>query len=147
MERSSARSGISRGGRIGDEVILFDGVCNLCSALVQLVIRHDRAARFRFAAMQSDAGSRLMRSHGIDPSELETFVFLADGKTFTRSDAALEVASRMGGAWTVVKPLRFIPRALRDWMYRVIARNRYRWFGRKAVCMMPTPELARRFLV
>lgn len=147
MEGSSARHGISRGGRIVDEVILFDGVCNLCSALVQFLIRHDRAVRFRVGAIQSEAGSRLLRSHGIDPAEFETFVFLAEGKTFTRSDAALEVAYRIGGAWTMVKPLRFVPRGLRDRVYRVIARNRYRWFGRKEACMLPTPELVERFLV
>ena len=129
-----------------DNLVLFDGVCNLCSALVQFVIRHDRAAKFRFAAIQSEIGNEIFQSHGLDPAELHTFAFVADGKMFMRSDAAIEVASRFGGAWRILRVFRFVPRVVRDSIYTIVARNRYRWFGRKEVCMVPTPEIKERFL-
>jgi predicted DCC family thiol-disulfide oxidoreductase YuxK len=129
-----------------DNLILFDGVCNLCSALVQFVIRHDRAAKFRFAAIQSRIGGEIFQSLGLDPEDLQTFVFVSNGQMFLRSDAAIEVVSRFGGAWRICKIFRFVPRSLRDAIYSFIARNRYRWFGRKEVCMIPTPEIKARFL-
>lgn len=129
-----------------DGLILFDGVCNLCSALVQFVIRHDPAAKFRFAAIQSQVGTEIFQSHGLDPTDLQTFVFIADGRMFLRSDAAIEVVSRFGGAWRIFKIFRLLPRVLRDSIYSTIARNRYRWFGRKEVCMIPTPEIKERFI-
>ena len=129
-----------------DNLILFDGVCNLCSALVQFVIRHDRAANFRFTAIQSQVGKEIFQSHGLDPADLWTFVFISDGRMFLRSDAAIEVVSRFGSAWKVFRIFRFVPRMVRDWIYSIVARNRYRWFGRKEVCMIPTPEMKERFL-
>ena len=131
---------------IPDQLVLFDGVCNLCNALVQFVIRRDPAARFRFAPIQSRVGTEIFQRHGLDPADLQTFVFVADGKILLRSDAAIEVVSRFGGAWRIVKLFRSVPRPLRDRLYSFIARNRYRWFGRKEVCMVPTPELKERFL-
>jgi predicted DCC family thiol-disulfide oxidoreductase YuxK len=131
---------------IPDNLVLFDGVCNLCSALVQFVIRHDRVAKFRFAAIQSEIGKEIFQSHGLDAADLQTFVFIADGRMFVRSDAAIEVASRFGGAWRFFTVFRLVPRVARDWIYSVIARNRYRWFGRKEVCMVPTVEIKERFL-
>jgi predicted DCC family thiol-disulfide oxidoreductase YuxK len=131
---------------IPDNLILFDGVCNLCSALVQFVIRHDRAAKFRFAAIQSEVGKEIFQSHGLDPADVQTFVFISDGEMLVRSDAAIEVVSRFGGAWRILRVFQFAPRGIRDWIYSVIARNRYRWFGRKAVCMIPAPEIKERFL-
>jgi len=132
--------------QIPDNLILFDGVCNLCSALVQFVIRHDPAAKFRFAAIQSQVGREIFQSHGLDAADLQTFVFIAEGKLFLRSDAAIEVVSRFGRAWSICKIFRFVPRAFRNAIYSLIARNRYRWFGRKEVCMVPTPEIKERFL-
>jgi predicted DCC family thiol-disulfide oxidoreductase YuxK len=132
--------------QIPDSLVLFDGVCNLCSALVQFVIRHDPAAKFRFAAIQSEIGREIFQSHGLDPADLQTFVFISDGKMYVRSDAAIEVVSRFGGAWRFFTVFRLVPRVARDWIYSVIARNRYRWFGRKDVCMIPTPEIKERFL-
>ena len=131
---------------IPDNLILFDGVCNLCSAVVQFVIRHDPAAKFRFAAIQSRVGEEIFESHGLDPADLQTFVFIADGRMFLRSDAAIEVVSRFGGAWSLLRVFRLVPKALRDSIYSLIARNRYRWFGRKEVCMVPTAEIQERFL-
>ena len=132
---------------IPDNLILFDGVCNLCSALVQFVIRHDPAGKFRFAAIQSEIGGEIFQSHGLDPADLQTFVFAAEGKMFLRSDAAIEVVSRFGGAWRIFRIFQFVPKVLRDSIYSFIARNRYRWFGRKEVCMVPTAEIKERFLV
>jgi predicted DCC family thiol-disulfide oxidoreductase YuxK len=131
---------------IPDNLILFDGVCNLCSALVQFVIRHDPAAKFRFAAIQSEIGREIFQSHGLDPADLQTFVFVTEGKMFLRSDAAIEVVSRFGGAWRIFRIFQFVPKVLRDSIYSFIARNRYRWFGRKELCMVPTPEISERFL-
>jgi predicted DCC family thiol-disulfide oxidoreductase YuxK len=132
--------------QIPDQLVLFDGVCNLCSALVQFVIRHDPAAKFRFAAIQSEIGGEIFQSHGLDPADLQTFVFVAEGKMFLRSDAAIEVVSRFGGAWRIFRIFQFVPKVLRDSIYSFIARNRYRWFGRKEVCMVPTAEIKERFL-
>ena len=129
-----------------DNLILFDGVCNLCSALVQFVIRHDPAAKFRFAAIQSEIGRKIFQSHGLDPADLQTFVFLTGGRILLRSDAAIEVVARFGGAWRIFRILRFVPRLVRDVIYSTIARNRYRWFGRKEMCMIPTAEIKGRFL-
>ena len=129
-----------------DNLILFDGVCNLCSALVQFVIRHDPAAKFRIAAIQSEIGRNIFQSHGLDPADLQTFVFLTGGRILLRSDAAIEVVARFGGAWRIFRILRFVPRLVRDVIYSTIARNRYRWFGRKEMCMIPTAEIKGRFL-
>jgi len=131
---------------IPDNLILFDGVCNLCSALVQFVIRHDPAAKFRFAAIQSEIGGEIFQSHGLDLTDLQTFVFAAEGKMFLRSDAAIEVVSRFGGAWRIFRIFQLVPKVLRDSIYSFVARNRYRWFGRNETCMVPTAEIKERFL-
>jgi predicted DCC family thiol-disulfide oxidoreductase YuxK len=127
-------------------ILLFDGVCNLCSGTVRFVIRHDPGGRFRFAALQSEAGRRLLVQHGLPADALDTFVLIEGARCFTRSDAAIELARRLGGAWRGLAWLRLVPRPIRDAAYGVVVRNRYRWFGRSESCMVPTPELARRFL-
>lgn len=127
-------------------LILFDGVCNLCNASVQFVIRHDRAGKFRFAAIQSEIGREIFQRHGLDPANLQTFVFITDGRIFLRSDAAIEVVARFGGAWKLLRVFSLVPRSVRDAIYSFIAQNRYRWFGRQEVCMTPTPEIKERFL-
>ena len=129
-----------------NDLILFDGVCNLCSASVQFVIRHDSAAKFRFAAIQSEIGREIFQRRGLDPANLHTFVFITDGRIFLRSDAAIEVVARFGGAWKLLRVFSLVPRSVRDAIYSFIAQNRYRWFGRHEVCMIPTPEIKERFL-
>lgn len=127
-------------------VILFDGVCNLCNASVQWVLQRDRAGQFRFAALQSETGQHLLAAHGLDQASFDTVV-LADGdRIFTRSDAALEIARRLGGPWSWLAVLRWIPRRLRDAVYNWVARNRYRWFGRQEACLLPRPEWKERFV-
>jgi predicted DCC family thiol-disulfide oxidoreductase YuxK len=127
-------------------ILLFDGVCNLCSGAVRFVIRHDPRGRFRFAALQSETGRRLLVQHGLPPDALDTFVLIEGTRCFTRSDTALELARRLGGGWRALAILRLVPRPIRDAAYGVVVRNRYRWFGKSDRCMVPTPELARRFL-
>jgi predicted DCC family thiol-disulfide oxidoreductase YuxK len=127
-------------------IVLFDGVCNLCNASVRFIAERDPHGRFRFAALQSDTGRRLLEEHGLDAGELSTVVVVADGRAYTRSDAALRVARGLGRGWPALGALRIVPRLVRDAAYGVVARNRYRWFGRKDECMIPTPEMRARFL-
>ena len=124
-------------------VILFDGVCNLCNGFVQFVIARDPGARFRFAALQSDSARRLLDGLGAVP---DSVVLVDGGRVYTRSAAALRIARRLPFPWSLAQALIVVPRPLRDWVYDRIARHRYRWFGRKDVCMIPTPDLRARFL-
>ncbi|UOQ78000.1 thiol-disulfide oxidoreductase DCC family protein [Hymenobacter sp. 5516J-16] len=128
--------------------ILFDGVCNLCNGFVQFVIEHDAAGYFRFASLQSAAGQELLRAHGLQPqTEPDSVILVEGGRAHTHSAAALGVLQRLSGGWGVVGTLgKLFPRFLRDAVYRLIARNRYRWFGRQDACWLPTPELRARFL-
>lgn len=126
--------------------MLFDGVCKLCTGSVAFVLRHEENAALRFAALQSPAGTRLMREYGIEPAQMKTFVVIADGKAYTRSDAAIRVARFLRGAWKLLGLVGVVPRPIRDYAYDVVARNRYRWFGRHDACITPTPELRRRFI-
>ena len=127
-------------------ILLFDGVCNLCNGSVLWVIRRDPAGRFRFASLQSEVGRQLLAEAGLPPSALSTVVLYADGRFYTRSDAALGVLARLGSPWSWLAVFRLVPRALRNRLYDWIAGNRYRWFGKKESCMIPTPELRNRFL-
>jgi predicted DCC family thiol-disulfide oxidoreductase YuxK len=130
----------------GHHLILFDGVCNLCNGFVQFVIRRDPAGRFQFAALQS-ASARRTLSLLDAPSPLpDTIVLVEESTVFTGSTAALRIARRLSFPWPLAGALLAIPRPLRDWLYGVVARHRYRWFGRGSVCMVPTAELRSRFL-
>jgi predicted DCC family thiol-disulfide oxidoreductase YuxK len=125
-------------------VLLFDGVCTLCNGFVQFVIQRDPAGRFQFATLQSDAARRLLQAA---PQPLpDTLVLVENGRVFLRSTAALRVARGLKFPWPLAFVLVVVPRPLRDWVYDIVARNRYRWFGRRDVCMVPTPELRARFL-
>lgn len=127
-------------------IVVFDGVCNFCNASVQFILQHDRSRVFRFAALQSSAGRALLERHGFDPLEADTFVLVEGEKCRVRSDAALGVARRLPLPWRLVFLLRWIPRPLRDAVYRTIARNRYRWFGKRESCMVPSADVSERFL-
>ncbi len=130
----------------GDPILLFDGVCNLCSGAVQWVIARDRRARFRFASLQSETGRALLAQRGLPVGELDTVVLLDGEAHYTKSDAALEVARRLGGPWSLAVGLKAVPRAFRDAVYDAIARRRYARWGRRAECWVPTAELRARFL-
>jgi predicted DCC family thiol-disulfide oxidoreductase YuxK len=127
-------------------ILLFDGVCNLCNGFVQTVIKIDRKAQFKFAALQSDMGIALLEQHQLPTQHLNTVVLLYRGKYYTHSDVALEIAYILGGIWTVFYIAKAIPKPIRDAVYNWIAKNRYRWFGKQETCWLPTPELKQRFL-
>jgi predicted DCC family thiol-disulfide oxidoreductase YuxK len=127
-------------------VILFDGVCNLCNGVVKLVIRQDKKGHFKFAALQSAAGQKLLENHQLPQKEFESFLLIQNGRVYQQSDAALQVARRFSWYWQWVQVLWLVPRPLRNAVYRFIARNRYRWFGKQEACMLPTPSNKQRFL-
>jgi predicted DCC family thiol-disulfide oxidoreductase YuxK len=127
-------------------VILFDGVCNLCNGFVQFVIERDRGGRFQFGPLQSDAARRLIRAAGAADPLPDSIVLIENGRAWTRSSAALRIARGLSFPWSLAYALIVVPRPLRDWVYEIVARNRYRWFGKRDVCMVPTPALRSRFL-
>lgn len=127
-------------------IILFDGVCNLCNASVNFIIDRDPQAIFRLAALQSDAGQRLLRQHDLLTTHHDSIVLLENDRIYTESAAALCIARRLTWPWSWFYAFIIVPRWLRDPLYRWIARNRYRWFGQRTSCRMPTPELKTRFL-
>lgn len=126
--------------------ILFDGVCNLCNGSVQFIIKHDPQAIFKFAALQSPAAEKLLQRHPLPPGALESVILIEEHQIFSESDAALRIARRLSGFWSLLHVFIFVPRPIRNAVYRFIARNRYRWFGKQESCMMPTPQLKERFL-
>ena len=126
-------------------ILFFDGVCSLCNGFVDLLLRVDRKDRFLFAPLQGTTAQQLLPPLSDDPRQW-SFLYLDEHGLHDQSDASLQVYRRLGGMWTLLSLLRFIPRVLRNPVYRVIARNRYRWFGRTDTCRIPTPELRARFL-
>lgn len=126
-------------------IVLFDGVCNLCQASVQFIIRHDPAARFQFASLQSGVAAELLAGRGRTP-DLDSVLLVEDGQVYSHSDAALRIARRLAWPWSWLYAFSVVPRPLRDAVYRLIARHRYRWFGRHDECWLPTPALRSRFL-
>lgn len=127
-------------------VIVFDGVCALCNRWVRFLLRFDRRRRYHFAAMQGAQGAALLRAHGLDPHDPLSFLLVDAQGAWTDTDAILRVLAGLGGVWRLAGILKVLPRAWRDHAYRVLARNRYRWFGRHDACLLPTPEQATRFL-
>lgn len=127
-------------------VVLFDGVCNLCDHAVQFIIRHDRHRKLRFASLQSGYAAGRLETTNLPPTYLDSFVLLEAGRCYTRSTAALRVARYFGGLWQLLYVFILIPRPIRDAVYNLVGRYRYRWFGKKNSCMVPTPELKVLFL-
>jgi predicted DCC family thiol-disulfide oxidoreductase YuxK len=121
-------------------------VCNLCSHAVDFILAHERDQVIRFAAAQSAAGQDLLRKHGFDAEDLTTLVFIKGGMVHVRSDAALEVARHLRLPWRMLRGFRLVPRPFRDAVYGLVARNRYRWFGKRESCRAPTPGLRSRFI-
>jgi predicted DCC family thiol-disulfide oxidoreductase YuxK len=130
----------------GRDVILFDGVCNLCNHTVRFVVRRDPRGRFAFASLQSRAAERLLASAGARAPLPDSIVLLSDDRLHTRSGAALRIARGLRFPWWLLSAFLLVPAPLRDWAYDRIARNRYRWFGKRDSCMTPTPEQRSRFL-
>jgi len=127
-------------------ILLFDGVCNLCNRSVQLVLKADKENRFRFASIQSDAGQEILKQFKLDRSDIDSVVLVDGQGAHVKSMAALRVMYHLGGGYRLLFVLRGCPRFIRDRIYDWIARNRYAWFGKRDVCMIPTPELKDRFL-
>jgi predicted DCC family thiol-disulfide oxidoreductase YuxK/gamma-glutamylcyclotransferase (GGCT)/AIG2-like uncharacterized protein YtfP len=128
------------------QIAVFDGECNLCARSVAFILDHERDHAIHFAAAQSVVGKELLRKCGLDAERLETFVFIDGDKALVRSDAALAVARHLRLPWRLLSVFRVIPRACRDWVYRVVARNRFRWFGRRESCLVATPQQRSRFI-
>lgn len=127
-------------------IVVFDALCVLCSANAQFILRFDKRGHFRLASMQGDVGAALFRRCGINPEKPETLVIVQGDKIIRDSDAVLAIYDGLGGAWRALTLFRIVPRFLRDRLYRLVARNRYRIFGRRETCWVPTPEQAGRIL-
>jgi predicted DCC family thiol-disulfide oxidoreductase YuxK len=127
-------------------ILLFDGVCNLCNGAVKFIIAQDPKGKYAFASLQSAVGEALLRRHNLPTQHIDTVVLVEEGKVYTRSSAGLRVAKGLGGVWTLLYVFMVVPKPIRDAVYDFIARNRYRWFGRQESCMLPSPEIAERFL-
>jgi predicted DCC family thiol-disulfide oxidoreductase YuxK len=132
-------------------ILLYDGVCGLCNRLVQFLLKHDKHDRFRFASLQSAFAAPLLKRHGADPHDLDTVYVVIDydrptERLLARSDAILFLAAHLGGIWKLATVGRALPKTLRDAMYRMVARNRYRVFGKQESCMLPEPSHRQKFL-
>ncbi len=127
-------------------IVLFDGVCNFCNGAVNWVIERDTAGYFKFAALQSEIGQELAAKHGIDRSDTDSIILVDDEEAYTYSTAALRIAKRLDGAWSWLYALIAVPKPIRDFVYKLFAKYRYRLFGKQDACMMPTPEIRARFL-
>lgn len=128
------------------KVILFDGVCNLCNGAVIFIIKRDNYDVFRFAALQSEPGRKLVAELRIDTSKTDSIILVDGDSYYTKSSAALSIARHLSGGYPLLYAFIILPRFIRDPLYELIANNRYRWFGKKESCMIPTPELKAKFL-
>jgi predicted DCC family thiol-disulfide oxidoreductase YuxK len=127
-------------------VVLFDGVCNLCNGFVRFIIRRDPKGHLKFASLQSDYARRELSRVGYSPDKLFSIIVLRRDEVFERSAAVMEIARYLSAPWPTIRVFRILPRFICDFFYNLIANNRYRLFGRKDECMIPTPELKARFI-
>ncbi|MES2776114.1 MAG: thiol-disulfide oxidoreductase DCC family protein [Bacteroidota bacterium] len=127
-------------------VILFDGVCNLCSSAVQFIIKRDKKKLFRFASLQSDFGQKILSDNNLSPTDLSSFILLENGKIYTKSAGALRVVRKLNAAWPLLYGFIIVPPFIRNAVYNWVAKNRYKWFGKQEACWLPTPDLKARFI-
>ncbi len=127
-------------------VIIFDGVCNLCNGFVDFIVRRDADGIFQFASNQSEAGEEILSQAGITDFEADTIVLVQGGTAHTRSTAVLRIAGQLGLPWKLLRVFVLVPAPVRDFVYRLVAKNRYRMFGKRDTCRIPTPEERSRFL-
>ncbi|RFU63580.1 thiol-disulfide oxidoreductase DCC family protein [Bacillus sp. V59.32b] len=127
------------------DIVLFDGVCNFCNSSVQFILKKDPEAHYRFGSLQSDIGRELIEKYGLSQS-LNSIVLIENDKSYIKSTAALKISRNLKGGWKLLSILRIIPKPLRDFFYDIIARNRYKWFGKQDSCMLPSPEFKDRFI-
>lgn len=130
----------------GQRVILFDGVCNLCNSAVKFVLKRDENSVFKFASLQSNIAKELLKNLNVSDVGSGTFVLIEDGDVYSRSDAALKVCKHLSGMWPLMRLFSIVPRFIRDWVYNLISKNRYRWFGKLDSCMIPSPGMENKFL-
>jgi predicted DCC family thiol-disulfide oxidoreductase YuxK len=129
------------------KIILFDGVCNLCNTAVQFVIQHDKKDVFRFVALQSDLGQEILKHIGINPDKIDSIILYEPGVAYYyKSSAAIQIAQNLGGFWHFGTVFKIIPTRIANKVYDYIAKNRYKWYGKKESCMIPTVELKSKFL-
>ncbi|UMB61456.1 DUF393 domain-containing protein [Lutibacter sp. A80] len=128
-------------------LILFDGVCNLCNASVKFIIKHDKKAHFKFASLQSDAAKELLLHYNLKKNYMDSIILIENNTNYyEKSTAALKIAQKLDGMFKLLYIFIVIPSFIRDWIYTYIANNRYKWFGKKDKCMIPTPETQNRFI-
>lgn len=128
------------------KIILFDGVCNLCNGAINFIIKHDPKAIFSFASLQGETGQKLLAKHKIDPNKIDSIILIESQRVSVKSTAALRIAKSLNRGYPLLYGFIIIPIFIRNAVYDYIARNRYKWFGKKDSCMIPTPELKSRFL-
>ena len=127
-------------------IILFDGVCNFCNGAVNFTIKRDKKKVIKFAALQSDTGMQLIQQYGLPVNDMSSFLFIEKGIVYNRSTAALKVCRHLKGLWPLCYGFMIVPAFIRNGIYDFIAKNRYKWFGVRQECMIPTPEVRARFL-
>jgi len=129
------------------KIILFDGVCNLCDSSIQFIIKHDKNDLFRFVALQSDLGQEITKYIGVDITKTDSIILYEPGKAYYyKAEAALKIAKELGGIYRAISWFSILPKSISNIVYDYIAKNRYKWYGKKDVCMIPTPELKAKFL-
>ncbi len=129
-----------------NNILLFDGVCNLCNYAVQFVIKRDRNAVIKFASLQSSIGQKLLLQHQLSNTQFDSFVYIKNNKIFLKSTAALHLMKDIGGIWKFLYAFIIVPEFIRNTIYNIVSKNRYKWFGKKDSCMMPNEKLRERFL-
>ncbi|MDQ0271380.1 thiol-disulfide oxidoreductase DCC family protein [Cytobacillus purgationiresistens] len=128
-----------------EKIILFDGECNFCDRSVQFILKRDDEALFRFASLQGDAGQKLLQQYDV-PADTDSFIFIDGNQCHDRSSAALNVFRHLSGGWKLLYGLIIVPKPIRDVFYNILAKNRYKWFGKKESCTLPSPDTRKRFL-
>ncbi|MEC8553513.1 MAG: thiol-disulfide oxidoreductase DCC family protein [Planctomycetota bacterium] len=130
----------------GHPVVLFDGTCNFCSLSVQFILRNERDSNLHFATLQSEVGQQRLMDHDMPRDRMDSMILIDQEQAYDCSDAALRVLQHLRAPWRWARIFVFVPKPIRDWCYRILAKNRYRIFGQSEVCMVPKPELKSRFL-
>lgn len=129
-----------------DNIILFDGVCNFCNSSVNKIIKHDKKNRFKFTALQSDVGKKILEKHSIDPSKIDSIILIENDVAYIKSTAILKISKHLNGIYSLAYGFIIIPTFLRNFVYDFIAKNRYKWWGKKDSCMIPTAEVKSKFI-